>query len=350
MGAVLRVCTSHPNTEKTNPGFSVNGQKLLPSGTELKIAIYRFCTELRSRVLYADLIVSYASKIAIYSFVRDFQQASRLGKLPDSMPTLLTWIYSGGKDGSPEARFRGVQRLHPGDRGIDDVLDEVTVVRMDGEDLVVEYESDGELKTVPRTAGHIRAKNSLPAKALPDKAGRPGQRTDIFNFLGAAGAAASPGVQKPKAKGKAAKGLGKTVPAPKPAAAPASGAKRKEPTNAGAGVTTTDAGKEGEGAVGDGNATDALAQLGAQYAESSDEEMLATDGNPVEAKPAKSGSVSFRKMDDEQKRDYRKEKYQKRKDDLQVRPRPCPSTTLLSSRHTHSLTHERCCRLCCRTR
>ena len=50
----------------------------------------------------------------------------------EHMPTLLTWIYSGGSEGSQEAARRGEQLAYPGDEVVSDELGGGKVVRLDG--------------------------------------------------------------------------------------------------------------------------------------------------------------------------------------------------------------------------
>ena len=54
----------------------------------------------------------------------------------EHMPTLLTWIYSGGSEGSEEAARRGEQLAYPGDAVVSDELGAGKVVRLDGGTLV----------------------------------------------------------------------------------------------------------------------------------------------------------------------------------------------------------------------
>ena len=61
---------------------------------------------------------------------------NRLKRVLSMAPTLLSWIYSGGKDGSPEADRRGEQLAYAGD----DVMDDKGVImRVDRGDVVVEF-------------------------------------------------------------------------------------------------------------------------------------------------------------------------------------------------------------------
>jgi hypothetical protein len=124
------------------------------------------------------------------------------------MPTTFSWTYE-GDEGDEEAD--GVQRLVPGDVGIDDEEGEVVVLSMDGADLVCEYVDKGGDKVRERLpAARIRAKERRSAPARKEPTGRPGQAKDgIFQFFGAAGQASTPPPAKDKAKGKAAKGFGK---------------------------------------------------------------------------------------------------------------------------------------------
>ena len=115
-------------------------------------------------------------------------------------------------------------------------MGEVTIISLNGGDLIVETgnrDAEGKPVRTPVTFGHIKAKVNRPApgaRAAPT--GRPGQpKGAMFNFLDAAGAAASPTVQKAKAMGKAAKGLGEAATGAKSpaAAAPTAAPKRKAP-------------------------------------------------------------------------------------------------------------------------
>ena len=128
------------------------------------------------------------------------------------MPTTLSWTYVGGHQ--VDTDNGDVQRLKAGDVGIDDILGEVTIVSLSGGDLIVETgekDADGSLVQKQRTCGHIRAKINGPAPAARlAPTGRPGQaKGGMYQFLGAAGASASPTLQAPKLKGKAAKGFGR---------------------------------------------------------------------------------------------------------------------------------------------
>ena len=55
------------------------------------------------------------------------------------MPTLLTWIYSGGSEGSQEAARRGEQLAYPGDEVVSDELGGGKVVSLDGGALVCAF-------------------------------------------------------------------------------------------------------------------------------------------------------------------------------------------------------------------
>jgi hypothetical protein len=142
------------------------------------------------------------------------------------MPTLLTWQYK-GRDGQLDE----TQRCHPGDKGVDDILGEVTILSLDGGDLIVEDGTieNGKAKTMRRTAWHIKVLNQREAVAARAPTGRPGQQLGgMAAFLGASGSPVVHG-KRPAAN---AKGLGGK--APKPAAKPAAPAaaaargKRKE--------------------------------------------------------------------------------------------------------------------------
>ena len=69
------------------------------------------------------------------------------------MPSIFTWDYDGGEDGSPDAE----QRVYAGDLVLDDMLGQGKFVRFDGPAIVVEFGS-GETKLErARTKGHVRA-------------------------------------------------------------------------------------------------------------------------------------------------------------------------------------------------
>ena len=196
------------------------------------------------------------------------------------------------------ATFSGSRAARSASTNNDDILGKVTIVSMKSGDLIVEtgeVDSDGKPMQQPRTFGHIRAKSNATVTVERAAAtGRPGQaKGGIFHFFGAAGAAASPTVQRPKRKGK---GLGKTMPAASApeVSAPAAAGKRKAPAEDNSGI---------------------LAQLGAQHADSTDDE--GEEAGPSQ-KRVKGGSVSIRKMDSEQKSEYSNAKYHQRKEKLQV--------------------------------
>ena len=254
------------------------------------------------------------------------------------MPTTLSWTYKGEHQIEEDG---DVQRCRAGELGIDDVLGEVTIVTLDGGDLIVETgekDADGKPVQTPRTYGHIRAKINLPEPAArPVGTARPGQpKGGLLQLLGAAGASASPTPQAPKKQGKAAKGLGRgaaggkspAAAAPAAAKSPAAAAapKRKEPE-----TPAVDADSDEEFDFGDNVHTepDSLRLLGAEYADTSDE----ADGEP-EPKRAQGGAVSVRKMDSSKKSAYSKTKYELRKTKLQVSP---PLTTHVASRTDHAL-------------
>ena len=73
------------------------------------------------------------------------------------MPSIFTWDYDGGEDGSPDAERRGKQRVYAGDLVLDDVLGQGKFVRFDGPDVVVEFGSGETKHEKPRTKGHVRA-------------------------------------------------------------------------------------------------------------------------------------------------------------------------------------------------
>ena len=130
------------------------------------------------------------------------------------MPTVLTWTYWG--EHQVDEENGDVQRIKPGGIADDDQLGEVTIISLDTGIFTVEtgaMGADGKRVQTRRTAGHIRAKVSEPAAGNRiSPTGRPGQQKGaIFQFFGAAGAAASPTIQAPRRKGKAARGLGRTV-------------------------------------------------------------------------------------------------------------------------------------------
>ena len=64
---------------------------------------------------------------------------NRLKRVLSMAPTLLSWIYSGGKDGSPEADRRGEQLAYAGDDVMDDVLGRGVIITVDRGDVVVEF-------------------------------------------------------------------------------------------------------------------------------------------------------------------------------------------------------------------
>ena len=213
-----------------------------------------------------DELISNRNHVCVHPKKRG--HAARAAHL---MPTVLTWTYIGADSVDEQG---DVQRCIAGDSAIDDVLGEVTVVSLNGGDLIVETgekDADGKPVQKPRVFGHIKAKINRPeaaARAAPT--GRPGQpKGAMFNFLGAAGAAASPTVQKAKPMGKAAKGLGKAVTGAKSpaAAAPTAAPKRKAPETP---AVNAAADSDDEFDFGDNVHTqpDSLHQLGAEYADS----------------------------------------------------------------------------------
>ena len=89
------------------------------------------------------------------------------------MPTLLTWSYK-GRCGT----LNEVQRLCPGEKGVDDLIGEVTIVGIGGGNLIIEdstISEDGMTTTRTRTAAHIKALQQRDAAARPPT-GRPGQQ------------------------------------------------------------------------------------------------------------------------------------------------------------------------------
>ena len=90
------------------------------------------------------------------------------------MPTVLTWTYK-GMDKVDEQGY--VQRCVAGDIAIDDIFGEVTIVSLNGGDLIVETGekgADGKPVQKPRTFGHIKAKINRPetgARAAPTPTG-----------------------------------------------------------------------------------------------------------------------------------------------------------------------------------
>ena len=170
------------------------------------------------RILNAIWFLSVANCLLTY---RDWLPSTRQSSPATSlvikvrdrvMPTTLSWTYVGGHQ--VDTDNGDVQRLKEGDVGIDDILGEVTIVSLSGGDLIVETgekDADGSLVQKQRTCGHIRAKINGPAPAARlAPTGRPGQaKGGMYQFLGAAGASASPTLQAPKLKGKAAKGFGR---------------------------------------------------------------------------------------------------------------------------------------------
>ena len=89
------------------------------------------------------------------------------------MPTLLTWSYK-GRCGTLDE----VQRLYLGEKGVDDLLGEVTIVGIGGGNLTIEDSTigeDGMTMTRTRTAAHNKALQQRDAAARPPT-GRPGQQ------------------------------------------------------------------------------------------------------------------------------------------------------------------------------
>ena len=197
------------------------------------------------------------------------------------MPTVLTWTYWG--EHQVDEENGDVQRIKPGGIADDDQLGEVTIISLDTGIFTVETGAtgaDGKHVQTRRTAGHIRARVSEPAAVNRiSPTGRPGQQKGaIFQFFGAAGAAASPTIQAPRRKGKAARGLGRTV-------------------LAGTATQTTEKAPHGPpdeppsgGKTAEASALKRL--LGAEYAEDSESEEDGEGGEPA-PKKAKAGSLSL---------------------------------------------------------
>ena len=116
------------------------------------------------------------------------------------MPTLLTWSYK-GRCGTLDE----VQRLYLGEKGVDDLLGEVTIVGIGGGNLIIEDSTigeDGMTTTRTRTAAHNKALQQRDAAARPPT-GRPGQQLGAMAaFLGAGGSPVVHGKRPaPNAKG-----------------------------------------------------------------------------------------------------------------------------------------------------
>ena len=160
------------------------------------------------------------------------------------MPTLLVWMYEGGQDGN---EHRGTRRVFPDELGIDDLLDEVKIIAMEGSYLLVEARNaKDELCTMKRTSGHIRAKINREAAEIRPATGRPGQKQGgILSFFGGGSATPSPPA---KQLAKNTKGLGGRIKTPVAAAAARGRDKQRAPLPSPA-SEDSDAEGSGSGAV-----------------------------------------------------------------------------------------------------
>ena len=123
------------------------------------------------------------------------------------MPTVLTWPYK-----EPGCELNEIQRVVPGDKGNDDLLGEVTIIGMEGADLIIEdgtVDDSGKAVTRLRTSWHIQALQQKEAVAVREPTGRPGQRPGgMIAFLGLGGSPVVHG-KRPASN---AKGLGGKAP------------------------------------------------------------------------------------------------------------------------------------------
>lgn len=235
------------------------------------------------------------------------------------MPTLLTWEYQGGGDGSDDAARRGEQRVYPGDRVMDDVLGLGVAVSMDGPSLLVEFahanmdSSTGRKEVKLRTAGHIRAIASRDPRPTREATGRPGRtQVNILQMLRPVDSAPRETKAPESARpiihmASNSKGLGRPV-------------SRTAVPRASNSTTGTSPGSAAEHSMEvDGDETQpagALCFLSAYLASSSEDEgekdLLGERGK------RKRSSVGFRELTDEAKVEYRRKQYKDRKKVNQV--------------------------------
>ena len=205
------------------------------------------------------------------------------------MPTVLTWPYKG-----PGCELNEIQRVVPGDNGNDDLLGEVTIIGMEGADLIIEdgtVDDSGKAVTRLRTSWHIQALQQKEAVAVREPTGRPGQWPGgMIAFLGLGGLPVVHG----KWPASNAKGLGGKAPT-----APHSNRTAIAPHRTAPHRTAE---------------SSSLAQLGVQYADSDNEGEKAPAAEP---KKASKGTVGYRGMEKEEQLAYKKARYEIEKVGLQ---------------------------------
>ena len=251
------------------------------------------------------------------------------------MPTLLTWIYSGGSEGSQEAARRGEQLAYPGDEVVSDELGGGKVVRLDGGALVCAFKEGDEMVERGLQPGSVYAMASR-ERRVPRVAptGRE-QSRGTTSLLGLLGAQNNP---PPVASGKRprGRGLGKST-----AGASSSGT-RAVPSRATAAATNAPKDAADAANEGAGGPSGLLSGLLADYSSDS-----ASDGDNNTASPAATsapsvgnsakkraaaGNVSFKALSASAQAEYRHQQYESRKDQAKQ--------DLLTAPYLHSVQNE----------